>query len=750
MNEWFFTDERPVDLNPTNNDSEIEHFNLITSKENTQNNLIIDKKFKSLENILGRLFNLSIDIQKFSTLQIKKSDLKLLIDSLIRTNHDIQDINSINNIIGEKLYNPLTRGDGISNGAFKKLKELATSPLLEKLYRQDDIPHTLKINKFRKLNVMKPLIIEFFDCEYSLFKNGSELYPIKYLSDLIKISQSAIQRIGRDFLNSKEDFLYGKMFSAGGIRSKSRNFQDVYKVKEHIQDVVDFFNAEYESKKWELYDKERFDLIINSLIDHILIDKIDNNNLSLLYNFFNSIHLLNDLRFSYIILFKDLYNFFYKTKASSTYILLIDEYLGGKDSRVEFFKIRQKDSGYKKPHYDTEDFKKSVITEEPFTRIMPYFDIICFYLKRKYNEDRWDFNTTSSTILINNLFFYLRNNTEFFDNQDHFHKTDVEVLSKFLNTIPLLEDSKYYKIDSLNKLYSKVYNTIKNCNDKFRKKVDIYLGSKYKRQELFFNRSLLLAREQSGYLRFLKPQFFWNNNRLSSINNNLLKERLFYVFENALNIPYTNNYSNFTSCSDFKIIGDHDNNIKRLDFIEFLDNLFKNNLIIKNSSLGNIIINHTNHANNTFADIDILYSTKKSLIHTPLIKYIYHCEPLILAIEIPLLSEHLKIKGHIDLLSYYNDCIYIIDYKPEIEIIDMFKSLPQIIAYGFLMKNTLLLNDLKIKCISYNEKESWEYDPFNLFSYIQKFFERLGREHPISKKGWFKYFKALDSYFISF
>ncbi len=113
-------------------------------------------------------------------------------------------------------------------------------------------------------------------------------------------------------------------------------------------------------------------------------------------------------------------------------------------------------------------------------------------------------------------------------------------------------------------------------------------------------------------------------------------------------------------------------------------------------------------------------------------------------------KDEIIIKGHIDLLSYYNDCIYIIDYKPEIEIIDMFKSLPQIIAYGFLMKNTLLLNDLKIKCISYNEKESWEYDPFNLFSYIQKFFERLGREHPISKKGWFKYFKALDSYFISF
>jgi len=66
--------------------------------------------------------------------------------------------------------------------------------------------------------------------------------------------------------------------------------------------------------------------------------------------------------------------------------------------------------------------------------------------------------------------------------------------------------------------------------------------------------------------------------------------------------------------------------------------------------------------------------------------------------------------GHIDVLAFYNDMIIIGDYKPSEK--EIFKSLPQINAYAYLIKQQLQLNNFKkIICIGFSKDVVWAFKP---------------------------------------
>ena len=118
--------------------------------------------------------------------------------------------------------------------------------------------------------------------------------------------------------------------------------------------------------------------------------------------------------------------------------------------------------------------------------------------------------------------------------------------------------------------------------------------------------------------------------------------------------------------------------------------------------------------------------------HEPILKNILIKDKDSLAIEVPIWNEtnDKVITGHIDLLQIENDIIKVIDYKPEGKFL---LSLPQVAMYGYLLKSKL--NIRKLKCISFNKNEAWEYDPKILFIDIKDFLI----SHRIDKRPWEKF-----------
>jgi len=120
---------------------------------------------------------------------------------------------------------------------------------------------------------------------------------------------------------------------------------------------------------------------------------------------------------------------------------------------------------------------------------------------------------------------------------------------------------------------------------------------------------------------------------------------------------------------------------------------------------------------------DVFETFKKSQIgkkpgHEPILKNILIRDENSVAIEIPIWKQinNLFITGHIDLIQIEDDIVKVIDYKPEGNFL---LSLPQVATYGLFIKK--LFNLHKIKCISFNKKEAWEYVPEILLTDVRNY-----------------------------
>ena len=114
--------------------------------------------------------------------------------------------------------------------------------------------------------------------------------------------------------------------------------------------------------------------------------------------------------------------------------------------------------------------------------------------------------------------------------------------------------------------------------------------------------------------------------------------------------------------------------------------------------------------------------------HEPILKYILIKDKNSLAIEVPIWKKFYNtyLTGHIDLIQIQDNIIKVIDYKPEGNFI---YSLPQVASYGLLVKNKFNLDELK--CISFNKKEAWEYDPIILLKDVREYLLNHGGKDQI-------------------
>lgn len=104
--------------------------------------------------------------------------------------------------------------------------------------------------------------------------------------------------------------------------------------------------------------------------------------------------------------------------------------------------------------------------------------------------------------------------------------------------------------------------------------------------------------------------------------------------------------------------------------------------------------------------------------HEPVLKNILIRDKNSVAIEIPIWRKIKNdyITGHIDLIQIEDSIIKVIDYKPEG---NFMQSLPQVATYGLLIESLFNLNN--VKCISFNRKGAWEYDPHILLTDVKNY-----------------------------
>ena len=87
---------------------------------------------------------------------------------------------------------------------------------------------------------------------------------------------------------------------------------------------------------------------------------------------------------------------------------------------------------------------------------------------------------------------------------------------------------------------------------------------------------------------------------------------------------------------------------------------------------------------------------------------------------------------------FNNNYLIVADYKPEEK--EIFRSLPQICAYGILLRETLRLygniSNLQIKCVGFSNKVAWEFSPEKIKYDIVNFIKMVNssRKDPLFTK----------------
>jgi hypothetical protein len=223
-----------------------------------------------------------------------------------------------------------------------------------------------------------------------------------------------------------------------------------------------------------------------------------------------------------------------------------------------------------------------------------------------------------------------------------------------------------------------------------------------------------MLNQHTFYHQRIKYSFHYDRNRIKPFENQIdTLHKLEKYFQKVLNGQIPNHIFNkpkYPRVSQFKIKG-----IKKAFLSSWSKKLIRDNKIEKLDS-----------ENNLSQCAQKVYETfRKNRInrkpgHDPILKNILIKDKNSIAIEVPVWKkiDGIYLTGHIDLIQIKKKTLKVIDYKPEGNFL---YSLPQVATYGFLIKSKFNLKNLK--CISFNKKEAWEYNPEILTTDIKKYLE---------------------------
>ncbi len=214
--------------------------------------------------------------------------------------------------------------------------------------------------------------------------------------------------------------------------------------------------------------------------------------------------------------------------------------------------------------------------------------------------------------------------------------------------------------------------------------------------------------------------FRWKEECLNIINNNQLKLGL-YNFLNDLwreNFPRDIFMSNDNPrASMLKFYGSYDEHLK----FEYIEDFFKDELKAYDSSF--FLCKYVQK---------VFEHYKKNRIgkkpdHPPILTYIITNDNNTIAIESPVWkpieNSSLFNIGHIDIILFINGFLIIADYKQDEN--EIYRSLPQLTAYGILLKDRLEDYGVHINnsllCIGFSKDMAYSFNPEDLYPKLLEF-----------------------------
>jgi len=224
--------------------------------------------------------------------------------------------------------------------------------------------------------------------------------------------------------------------------------------------------------------------------------------------------------------------------------------------------------------------------------------------------------------------------------------------------------------------------------------------------------------------------FEYNLDYLCHISNPIIMQKLadlFHIIDDRL-FSLDMFGKDSLRCSMFRIKGSQKMKLLSSFFKPYEDYLLNGNSVIVDSINGQNLSQMILDAESFYKNKDAVFSITNNIKHYFLQRFAFkfkHRFDSILASELLLWSEvndnqydinH--ITGHVDYLVYDPSCetFYLCDYKPDE--ISFLPIIPQVAMYGVLFKKLLDLKSINVKCIVFNKKHSWEFDPFIIDSRI--------------------------------
>lgn len=270
--------------------------------------------------------------------------------------------------------------------------------------------------------------------------------------------------------------------------------------------------------------------------------------------------------------------------------------------------------------------------------------------------------------------------------------------------ISSIGNNKYYKLKKNVKI---LYHQKKISDVKLHKALRLIRSTENIKTNILFHNSV-------------KYNFTFNRNNLKQIQSPIIRSRLANHFSLINEEKYPKQLFDDKSITSGSMLYLKGTNKERL-LSNKVTNLIKQLNISQKMGIQKtgFLRSFSKHANKTYTSYLNLFGVIPN--HQPILNSLI-TKRNIIAIEIPVWANTRQgeyFSGHIDVLAYYNDMIIIGDYKPTEK--EIFRSLPQINAYAYLVKQQLQLDNFeKLVCIGFSKDVVWAFKPQTL-EYINKF-----------------------------
>lgn len=101
-----------------------------------------------------------------------------------------------------------------------------------------------------------------------------------------------------------------------------------------------------------------------------------------------------------------------------------------------------------------------------------------------------------------------------------------------------------------------------------------------------------------------------------------------------------------------------------------------------------------------------------STSHGSVLSFLLNFDPYMVASEVPVYSEELKVTGHIDLVRLTPDrTVQVLDFKPGLRDVSLILAIPQVAMYGVLLNRLIPSTEDRVICTLFNARESISFKP---------------------------------------